>query len=213
MPTEETVSTTFTPFTDAALEADARAAIRLEEPRALLDRFVTLVRESGTADEETAGRYIVDRLKALGVPVTLHRPELYISNPVRAELTAVDAAGNSRALHARPPAMARATGDAPVEGEVCYVPSTYAGGTSSLFDLPEAARGGGADDPVRGRIVLTEGFSMPASVGAFERRGAIGQIYVHPGQRVHEGICTSIWGAPTLESLGRKPAAPVVCIN
>ena len=93
------------------------------------------------------------------------------------------------------------------------MPSKYAGGTSSLFDLPDAARGGGADDPVRGRIVLTEGFSMPASVGAFERRGAIGEIFIHPGKNVHEGICTSIWGAPTGESLGRKPAVPVVCIN
>ena len=38
---------------------------------------------------------------------------------------------------------------------------------------------------------------MPASVGAFERRGAIGEIFIHPGTNVHEGICTSIWGAPT----------------
>ena len=145
--------------------------------------------------------------------MTLHEPELYISNPVRAGLTVSPAGGAPRALHARPPAMGRSTGDVPVEGEICYVPSKYAGGTASLFDLPEAARGGGDDDPVRGRIVLTEGFSMPAAVGAFERRGAIGQIFIHPGQRVHEGICTSIWGAPTLESLGRKPAVPVVCVN
>ena len=199
-------------FRDEALETAARDAVRLDESRALLDRFITLVRESGTADEETAGRYLVSRLQAHGVPVTLHTPELYISNPVRAELS-IAIAGGTRSLHARPPAMGRSTGDVPVEGEICYVPSKYAGGTSSLFDLPDAARGGGADDPVRGRIVLTEGFSMPASVGAFERRGALGQIYIHPGQNVHEGICTSIWGAPTAESIGRKPAVPVVCIN
>ena len=110
--------------------------------------------------------------------------------------------------------MARSTGDQPVEGEICYVPSRYAAGTASLFDLPEAARGGAAgSDPVAGRIVLTEGFSMPGTVQAFERRGAIAQIYIHPGERIHEGICTSIWGAPTLESIGRKPSTPVVCIN
>ncbi|HVG83472.1 MAG TPA: M28 family peptidase [Vicinamibacterales bacterium] len=200
-------------FKDEALEQVARDAIRLDESKALLERFVTLVRESGTADEEAAGRYIVERLKALGVPVTLHTPELFISNPVRAELGITSADGATRALHARPPAMARSTGDNAIEGEVCYVPSKYAGGTSSLFDLPDAARGGGADDPVRGRIVLTEGFSMPASVGAFERRGAIGEIFIHPGRNVHEGICTSIWGAPTGESIVRKPAVPVVCIN
>ena len=200
-------------FKDEALEQVARDAIRLDESKALLERFVTLVRESGTADEEAAGHYIVERLKALGVPVTLHTPELFISNPVRAELAITSADGGRRALHARPPAMARSTGDNAIEGEVCYVPSKYAGGTSSLFDLPDAARGGGADDPVRGHIVLTEGFSMPASVGAFERRGAIGEIFIHPGRNVHEGICTSIWGAPTGESIVRKPAVPVVCIN
>ena len=67
-----TVSTTFNVFKDVAVEAAARDAIGLDEPRALLDRFVTLVRESGTPDEEAAGRYIVERLQALGVPVTLH---------------------------------------------------------------------------------------------------------------------------------------------
>jgi hypothetical protein len=206
------VSTPFAVFKDQALEAAARDAIRLDEPRTLLDRFVTLVRESGTADEEAAGRYLVDRLTALGVPVTLHTPELYLSIPVRAELSVAGSEG-SRTLHARPPAMARATGDDAVSGEIVYVPSKYAGGTASLFDLPDAARGGGADDLVRGRIVLTEGFSMPAAVGAFERRGAIGEIFIHPGRNVHEGICTSIWGAPTAESLGRKPTVPVVCIN
>jgi hypothetical protein len=201
-------------FKDLQLEGDARAAVRLDESKDLLDTFVHLVRESGTADERKAADYIVGRLRTLGIPVTVHEPELYISNPVRAELS-IGAAGAARSLHARPPAMARSTGETGIEGEICYVPSKYAGGTMSLFDLPEAARGAaaGGDDPVRGRIVLTEGFSMPAAVGAFERRGAIGEIFIHPGKNVHEGICTSIWGAPTAESLGRKPAIPVVCIN
>ncbi len=207
------MSTTFSVYKDEVLEAAARDAIRLDEPRALLDRFVTLVRESGTPAEETAGHYIVDRLKALGVPVTLHTPELYISLPERAELIVLSA-GGSRSVGARPPSMARSTGDAAVEGDVCYVPSRYASGTSTLFDTPDAARAGEqAVDPVRGRIVLTEGFSMPGPVQAFERRGAIAQIYLHPGQRIHEGICTSIWGAPTAESIDRKPTTPVVCIN
>ena len=212
--------TTFNVFKDAMLEQTARDTIRLDEPRALLDRFATLVRESGTPAEETAGRYLVERLRAIGVPVTLHEPSLYISIPERAELTITDRSG-SRSLRARPPAMARATA-APVEGEVCYVPSRYASGTQALFDTPDAARrgpstslraGSSGADPVAGRIVLTEGFSMPGTVQAFERRGAIAQIYIHPGERIHEGICTPIWGAPTLESLASKPSTPVVCIN
>jgi hypothetical protein len=204
---------TFDIFTDTSLETAAHEAVRLEEPRALLDRFVTLVRESGTPDEEAAGRYIVERLRACGVPVTLHTPDLYISVPERAALEVSDPGGR-RELRARPPAMARSTGDTPVEGEMVYVPSRYATGTSSLFDTPDAARTvrEGAD-PVAGRIVLTEGFSMPGPVQAFERRGAIAQIYIHPGERIHEGICTSIWGAPTADSISRKPKTPVVCVS
>jgi hypothetical protein len=204
---------TFKVFTDKTLETAAHEAVRLDEPRALLDRFVTLVRESGSPDEETAGRYLVERLEACGVPVTLHTPDLYISVPERAALE-VRGTGGSRDIGARPPAMALSTGDAPVVGDIVYVPSRYATGTSSLFDTPDAARAvhEGAD-PVAGRIVLTEGFSMPGPVQAFERRGAIAQIYIHPGERIHEGICTSIWGAPTPESIGRKPKTPIVSVN
>ncbi len=207
------MSETFRVYKDEALEAAMRGAIALDEPRALLDRFATLVRESGTAAEEQAGQYLVERLRALGIPVTLHTPDLYISLPERAELT-VGGASERRSVRARPPAMARSTGDRPVVGEICYVPSRYAAGTSTLFDTPDAALSAATgSDPVRGRIVLTEGFSMPGPVQAFERRGAIGQIYIHPGQHIHEGICTSIWGAPTADAIGRKPTTPVVCIN
>lgn len=207
------MSTTFAVFADDALEHAVRAAISLDEPRALLELFVTLVRESGTPAEEAAGRYIVERLQAHGIPVTVHTPDLYISLPERATLDVTGASG-TRSIRARPPAMARSTGDAPIEGEICYVPSRYAAGTTSLFDTPDAARGDASGrDPVAGRIVLTEGFSMPGPVQAFERRGAIAQIYIHPGERIHEGICTSIWGAPTDESIGRKPTTPVACIS
>ena len=200
-------------FTDHDLEAAARAAIGLDEPRALLDRFKTLVRESGTADEHTAGHYLVERLQAFGVPVTLHTPDLYISLPERATLTVAGVEG-TQLMAARPPSMARSTGDEPVEGDLYYVPSRYAAGTATLFDVPDAARSSAPGaDPVAGRIVLTEGFSMPGPVQAFERRGALAQIYIHPGERIHEGICTSIWGAPTAESISRRPATPVVCIS
>jgi hypothetical protein len=202
----------FSVFKDQALEQAARDAIRLDEPRELLDRFITLVRESGTPQEDAAAHYIVERLAALGVPCTLHTPDLFISLPERAELD-ISAAGSARSLRARPPSFARSTGGEAVDGEVCYVPSKYAAGTSSLFDTPDAARAGDGADPVAGRIVLTEGFSMPGTVQAFERRGAIAQIFIHPGQNIHEGICTPIWGAPTGESIGRKPKTPVVCIN
>ena len=202
----------FDVFTDHTLEAAARAAIGLDEPRALLDRFKTLVRESGTADEHTAGHYIVERLQAFGVPVTLHTPELYISLPERAALTVAGVEG-ARSIVARPPAMARSTGDQPVEGDLCYVPSRYAAGTATLFDVPDAARSSAPEaDPVAGRIVLTEGFSMPGSVQAFERRGALARSTSTLASAFTKASARRS-GAPTAESIGRKPATPVVCIN
>jgi hypothetical protein len=54
---------------------------------------------------------------------------------------------------------------------------------------------------------------MPASVARFEAAGAVGQIYINPGQNIHWGICTSIWGTPTTADLSRKPRTPVVAVN
>ncbi len=200
-------------FKDPVLEADARRAISMDEPQKLLARFAALTRESGTADEHAAGEYIAERLRALGVPVTVHRPDLFLSIPERSELRLKPAGTGEEVIRSRPPAFALSTNGEEIAGELCYVPSKYAGGTGELFDTPAAASAELASDPVAGKIVLTEGYSMPGTVNAFERRGAAGQIYVHPGSDIHEGICTSIWGAPTPESLPRKPRTPVVCVN
>jgi hypothetical protein len=72
---------------------------------------------------------------------------------------------------------------------------------------------GGASIDLTGKIVLTEGMSMPLRVRENELAGAVAQIYIHPGQPIHEGICTTIWGTPTLSSLERKPKTPIICIN
>lgn len=204
--------------TPLELEAQARASIALEEASALIGRFKALTRESGTPDEWAAGEYIVARLRALGVPVDVHEPDLYLSIPERSELRVVEKGrdepiGERGIIASRPPAFSLSTAGAEVTGELCYVPSRYAGGTADLFDTPDAASAEIAGDPVRGKVVLSEGYSMPGVVQAFERRGAIAQVFIHPGRDIHEGICTPIWGAPTHESIARKPKTPVVSVN
>jgi N-acetylated-alpha-linked acidic dipeptidase len=202
-------------FKDPDLERRANELISLDEPLALIRRFSTLTRESGTPDERAAAEYIIDRLCALGIPVSVHNPELYLSVPERSQLRVIGPRLDNEEIASRPPSFARSTNGEEVTGELIYVSSTYAGGTADLFDTPMAAvssAGAGTADPVAGRIVLTEGYSMPGTVLAFERRGAVAQIFIHPGDQIHEGICTPIWGAPTHESIGRKPRTPVVCI-
>jgi len=201
-------------FKDAALEADAIGAIDLGEAEKLLARFATLTRESGSADERTAAEYLVDRLRALGVPVTVYEPDLFLSVPERSELRlTANGTASAEIIASRPPSFALSTGGGEVTGALCYVPSKHAAGTGDLFDTPSTASAEVAADPVAGTIVLTEGYSMPGTVRAFEQRGAVAQIYIHPGAAIHEGICTPIWGAPTHESIARKPRTPVVCVS
>jgi hypothetical protein len=66
---------------------------------------------------------------------------------------------------------------------------------------------------VAGKFVVTEGFPMPGKIADLEARGARGVVSVAPGERIHEGICTSIWGAPDLTSFKRQPGIPVVAIS
>src|SRR5438876_4503215 len=137
-------------FKDPALESDVRGAISMDEPERLLARFATLTRESGTPDEHAAGEYIAERLRALGVPVILHRPDLFLSIPERSEVRLKDvrrSSGEGRKpetvastfITSRPPSFALSTNGDEIDGELCYVPSKYAGGTGDLFDTPPAA--------------------------------------------------------------------------
>ena len=125
-------------FQDSDLETKAHNLLSLTEPLALIRRFSKLTRESGSADERAAGMYIADRLRDLGVPVTVHEPELYLSIPERSEVR-VRRRRQPDDCGRRPPSFARSTNGEEVSGELVYVPSTYAGGTADLFDTPMSA--------------------------------------------------------------------------
>src|SRR2546426_2283506 len=188
-------------------EGTLRDAVSLEEPRALIHRFSTLVRESGSEDEWTAAREIGGRLAAWGVPHTGHEPLLYLSGPEPASLEVLSL--QRRTLPAKTPSFSVSTDGTPVRGQVVYVPTVPGAPFTDTFDAPLPA---GVGD-VSGRIVLTEGFPSPQKVLALQQRGAAAIIFTHPGQAIHEMICTTIWGAPDLDSLPRKPTVAVVSVN
>src|SRR3989441_11109040 len=188
-------------------EVTLRDAVSLEEPRAVIHRFATLVRESGSDDEWTAAHEIGGRLAAWGVPHTVHEPLLYLSVPERASLEVLSP--QRRTLRAKTPSFSVSTDGAPGRGQVVYVPTGPGGPFTATFDAPLPA---GVGD-VSGRIVRTEGFPSPQKVLALQQRGAGAIIFTHPGQAIHEMICTTIWGAPDLDSLPRKPTVAVVSVN
>jgi hypothetical protein len=177
--------------------------ISLDEPWALIERFTTLRREHPD-DVRTAAGEIVSRLRAHGVPVEVHDPELFLSLPGRGSVQA-----GTATMRAKPMAMSAAHPDG-LTAPLAYVPARYARGADELFSRNLL---GGDDVDLRGKLVVTEGFGMPGKVSHFEARGAVGMIAVNPGRNAHWGICTTVWGTPDLRDLPRKPKIAVVAVN
>ncbi len=187
----------------ATVEGALLEDLSIDEPWALIERFTTLVRESSSEDEREAARYITARLEALGVPHTVYEPDLFLSVPISASVEVED-----QRLRAKTPSMAVSTDEEGVTGEVVYVSSNRPGGLDTLFHFSN-----GDEVDVRGKIVLTDGYAFPVAVRHYEERGAIAQIFINPGVDIHWGICTTIWGAPDLDSAPRQPKVPVAAIN
>ena len=186
------------------LESALLPSVGFDDGWALLERFSSLVRESGSEDEHVAGAYIASELARMGIEHVVYEPELYLSLPRESR---VDVGGDR--IEAKPPSFAVPTGPQGLHARLVYVPSAKATGQRDLF-----ATGPGSDLPdLEGAIVLTDGYAMPAVVSRFEAAGAVGQIYINPGENIHWGICTSIWGAPTTRDLSRKPRTPVIAVN
>jgi hypothetical protein len=187
----------------ATLEEKLLGGLSPEVPWALVERFTTLVRESGSEDERIAARYIAERLTEFGVPHKVWEPELFLSVPVKSSLLV-----NGKTIRAKSPAFSASTGPKGVTGQLVNIPSLYSPRSVDLFDVTPAVN---AD--VAGKIVIIDGYGGPPPVRAFEQLGAIGQIYINAGVDIHWGICTTIWGAPDLDNYHRQPRTPVISIN
>lgn len=189
-----------------AVEAQMLADLSVDLGWRLIERFASLVRESGSADEFAAADYVAAELARLKIPHDVHQPTLFLSLP-RSASVELDGGGNQR-LVGKPPSFAASTGPAGLRAPAVHVP---AAAIKDVADLFEDHRAAGTD--VRGKIVVSEGYAMPLAVQRFERAGAAGQVYINPGDRVHWGICTPIWGTPTDRTIEHKPKTPVLAIS
>ena len=187
-------------------------SVSLAEPWPLIERFAQLTRVSGSADEEASAEYIQERLTALGIPFQVHRPELFLSIPGRTEvMVRAPALDEPLVFHAKTPSFSISTAAKPTgrcAGPGVFVPTPKATGIGDLFAAAPAA----AVPNVSGSVAVTYGLPMPAKVAALAARGAIAAVFISPGARIHEGICTSVWGTPDLTSYQRQPAIPVASI-
>ncbi|MGB3024345.1 M28 family peptidase [Paradevosia shaoguanensis] len=176
-----------------------------EAPWSLVEAFATMPRWK-PEDVEASAHDIARRLREVGVPVELLEASLYLSIPYEAS---VEAGGET--LLSKPPAYSVSCPEG-LTGALAHVPSNLSASVSSFYDKnrDEAAA---AENRIRGKIVLTDGFASPNKVLEFQEKGAIGVIAVNPGIDRHWGICSSIWGTPDLDGLPRKPSIPVAVVN
>ncbi|WP_055744189.1 M28 family metallopeptidase [Brevibacillus choshinensis] len=181
--------------------------ICMDTPKVILERFGSLVRESGSEDERQAAQFLTSLLDEWGVPYQVHRPNLYLSVPRPAKLKLVHPV--EKEIRAKNPAFSVITGDDWRDGELVYIPTGFKkkwdNQKDSSFDL--------ASGSLTGKIVLTEGFPRPARIRELNELGIIGAIFIHPGKNIHESICTPIWGAPDLDTYENVPKLPVLMIN
>ncbi|MEM3386741.1 MAG: M28 family peptidase [Nitrososphaerales archaeon] len=193
------------------LEDKLMREISLDNMWALITRFSTLVRESGSQDERTAMEYIIEKLKEYGIPYNVYEPDLYLSIPKSATVEVLEPEKkvlrhDNRVMNPKVPSMSPS---ADITAELVYVPSVMPKSAVDMFD----AGVGKIESDISGKIVLTEGLSiMPKKAAALMKAGCIGIITINPGPRTHEGIMTTIWGTPTLENIKDKPSVPGVNI-
>lgn len=181
--------------------------LSLDVPKSILNKFSHLVRESSSEDEKIAFDFLVRFLREWGVPHKLHQPNIYLSVPKSATIRITSP--KAIQFSAKTPAFAVSTGDAWGKGDVVYVSSAQASGLEDLF----AGGVNVGDQDLKGKVVLTEGYAMPRKVKEFGEKGAAAAIFINPGENIHDGICTPIWGSPDLDTIDNEPKIPVVAIN
>ena len=186
-------------------------ALSPDAPWSLIEHFAksNLIRASGSEDERTAAQYISDQLTQFGVEHTVHTPELFLSVPVRSRLVVDGRDSRGREFRAKSPAFSISTPPEGLTGEAIFIPDFNVSRGADLFDFIPSTK----DVDVAGKVVVVNGFGGPPPVSFLEERGAIGQIYLNPGDNIHWGICTTIWGAPDLDNYRSQPNTPVLSIN
>lgn len=193
-------------WTDQELERSILDSVSLDVPWGVVEDFSSLVRSSGSPQERQAFDLLVRHLDEWGVPYTLHEPEAFISLP---ESASVHATTDGTVFRAKTPAMSVSTGGNAVEAELLYVPGQSGQRVGDIFAVGVEID----QNAAAGKIVLTEGMALPGKVADVTASGAVAAIFINPGERIHEGICTTIWGTPDLESRERQPNIPVLAVN
>jgi peptidase M28-like protein len=150
------------------------------------------IRLSGSEDEAKAFDYAEETLRGFGLDVRRETHDALVSWPGPASLEPLGA--GAERVECITHAFAAATPPEGLEAEV-----VDAG--------PAIGR-----TPIRGRVALIDGLAMPAKARAAEDAGAVGAIFLNPAH-LHEMIISTVWGAPTPETVGALPRLVAVSVR
>ena len=206
----ETMAPAITQWQGGEAERAFLDALSLDMPWALVEEFSNYVRESGTEGEAQAVAAITRRLTEWGVPHTVHHPRCWISLPRGATVTVSLTDGTTRALSGTTPAFSIPTPDAGLTAPASFLQAAHATSVSTIFT---SGLGDVAPGEIAGKIIVLDSLPMPARVGDLSRLGAAAAVFISPGARVHEGICTPVWGTPDLDTVGSVPTLSVAEVN
>jgi N-acetylated-alpha-linked acidic dipeptidase len=191
-------------------ETDLIASARLDDAWPLVELFSTLRREHPD-DGNRAALHIVERLRALGVPVAVHEPQLYLTLPKGAFVEA-----DGRRMFARPAPMTRPAPqgvDAPLAFVAKPINPPAGWGPSSAVVFGEGYDPAPGTPDLKGRIAVYHGMISSERIMGFHALGAVGAIAVNPGEYAHWGGGSATWGTADLDDLPYKPAIPAVAVN
>ena len=158
-----------------------------------------------------AGEVIAQRLASLGLPVTVHRPKLYLAVPRDAHVTL------GAARFAARPAQLAETAPKGLTAPLVFVenpigpPPGWTPTTAKLFG-PGYDPAPGVPD-LTGRIALYRGMIAAERILHFAALGAVGAIAVNPGPDMHWGSGSGIWGTPDLDDLPGRTPIPACAVN
>jgi len=148
------------------LEKELLAEVKVDDAWEIVERFSSIVRESGSQGERDAISLLTEKLDSYGIDYELYTPTLFVSLPRAAALRVLGPDG--RTLYAKTPSMSKSTAPGFVTAELVYVGTGQAKRASDVWaGLDVRAIG-----DVAGKAVLIEGLPLPGRVTDLMAAGA-----------------------------------------
>lgn len=197
-----------------AVEEQVREQVSAARLHQHLQVFSRLFRDSGSEDEWTAARYIVDKMTEFGIDADILTFDSLISWPLAGTLEILDAGGNAiEAITTRTRSFGAPTPPGGIAADLVFVPFAAPEPGAMIFSH-RAVAGDYAGIDARGKAVITAD-SGPDGIRRAQEHGAAAHIHIWPSAEpvVHEMIGTGVWGTPTPESAPRLPAIPVLGVT